>query len=396
MGSPVPTRVRTGVMAALLVAAPGWAPPPPALAGDPPPRGAERGGPRAPADPAVEKALAAGVDWLVRHQGATGLWDADGFPRRCEGTACDGIGKGHHGEDAPCPFDHALSAMAALALVHAGVVPDAAGGDDARALERALAALDGGGGDPWALALSTAALGDAEAREGKGRWKRAALAGAKRLLDARQKDGGWAYIAEIRPGSDVPYTAFVVQALVAARGAGASLPEDLGPGVDRFLDSLEEKKGKLAYLVEGRKYGYTPTTQNAHNAAAIRELLGVGLRGARHRAHLALVDGQQPKWEISFRRVDVPGRGVMDVQVGNLSLYQWWYGTIASYESGGERWRAWWSSLRSALLPHQGKSGCAKGSWPPEGLYERTVGGRVMSTALGVLMLAQPARDRRP
>src|SRR5262245_1969771 len=58
-------------------------------------------------DAATEKAVEAGLDWLARHQEADGSWDADGFPSRCEagGAKCDGIGKGQHGEEVPCPFD---------------------------------------------------------------------------------------------------------------------------------------------------------------------------------------------------------------------------------------------------------------------------------------------------
>ena len=107
----------------------------------------------------------------------------------------------------------------------------------------------------------------------------------------------------------MPYTALVVQALVAARDAGVALPDDFGAGLDRYLSSLEEKGGKLAYLANGRAYGYTPTSSNAHGAVAIRELIETGTTGKRHRAHLALVKSQKPVWKITFRKVKVKGRG---------------------------------------------------------------------------------------
>ena len=344
-------------------------------------------------DASTEAAVEAGLDWLARH-GRDGAWDADGFPSLCAGKACDGVGKGHHGEDAPCPFDAAISALATLAFLGHGHAPDPAGDARSRLVERALARLDMDA-DPWSLALATEAFAEAEALERKGRWKDAALRGADRLLKSRGKDGAFAYLSGFREGSDVPFTAFAVEALIAARDAGAALPADLPEGVDRFLASLEEKGGKLAYLVDGRQYGYTPTTNNAHLAAAIRELLRAGTSGARHRAHCALVDANRPKWKISFRETDVPGRGRMKVQVGNLSMYQWWYGTVACFQRGGEAWTSWNAALKSALVPHQEKTGCARGSWDPVGLYERAVGGRVFATALGVLMLDQPYRHRR-
>ncbi len=38
---------------------------------------------------------------------------------------------------------------------------------------------------------------------------------------------------------------------------------------------------------------------------------------------------------------------------------------------------------------------CARGSWDPEGMYERLTGGRVFATAMAVLMLEAPYRHRR-
>jgi hypothetical protein len=91
----------------------------------------------------------------------------------------------------------------------------------------------------------------------------------------------------------------------------------------------------------------------------------------------------------------VPGRGKVPVQIGNLSMYQWWYGTIAEFHHGGPDWSAWFASARSALVKGQRTGGCARGSWDPLGTYERQTGGRVFATALGALILEQPYRQRR-
>ncbi len=344
----------------------------------------------------TEEAVAAGLDWLARHRAPGGLWDADGFPARCAegGPKCEGIGRGQHGEAIPCPFDEAISALCALAFLGRGHAPGDAADPWGPLLEEALGRL-GPGSDPWALALCTEAFAEAEVLEGKGRFTERALAGAKALLDRRQPDGAFGYAAPWRPGSDVPYTALVVPALLAARDAGAVLPDDLGPRIDAWLSTLEEKEGKLAYLVNGRDYGYTPTTSNAHAALAIRALLRSGLSGSRHRAHRALVASEAPVWKISFREVEVPGRGKVPVQIGNLSMYQWWYGTLGMFQEGGSSWSSWFSKVKTALLEHQRTDGCAKGSWDPQGTYERQTGGRVFATALGVLMLEEPYRHRR-
>jgi hypothetical protein len=345
---------------------------------------------------ATEKAVAEGLDWLVRHQEEDGSWDADGFAAHCEkgGPPCDGKGKGQHGEEVPCPFDEAISGLAVLGFLGAGHLPGAEGDPYGAMLERALRRIERTG-ETWALPIATEALAEVEATERKGRWRESLHANVERLLAARQPDGAWGYVAPMRPGSDVPYTAFVVEALVAARDAGEALPDDLGPRVDQWLSSLEADGGKLAYLADGRKYGYTPTTSNGHAAFAIRELLQAGTGGERHRLHLALVSSQKPVWKISFRTMDVPGRGKVEVQVGSLSMYAWWLGTIGCFQHGGATWSAWFGAAKTALLAHQKTDGCARGSWDPVGTYERQTGGRVFSTALGVLILEEPYRHRR-
>jgi hypothetical protein len=344
----------------------------------------------------TEKSVAAGLDWLARHVDDSGLWDADGFPAKCApgGKPCDGIGKGQHGEDMPCPFDEAISAFATMAFLGAGHLPGAKDDPYGALVEKALNRLTNVG-DTWGLPLATEALSEAEAMERKGRWREAANRMAGQLVAQRQKDGAWAYCAGFRPGSDMPYTALVVSALVAARDAGFETPADLASGVDAYMNSLEEKKGRLAYLVDGRNYGYTPTRTNAHSAVAIRELLQVGLAGARQRVHMALVSDESPQWAISVQEVTTKdGRKVMQY-TGNLSLYEWYYGTLAKFQEGGASWSGWFGAVKTALCGHQQTAGCPRGSWDPLGQYERATGGRVFATALAVLMLEQPYRHRK-
>ena len=157
---------------------------------------------------ATEKAVTAGLDWLARHEVSGGGWDADGFGQECEGPECDGIGKGQHGEAVPCPFNDAITALAVLAFLGHGVEPGGEG--HGAVVERGLKRLRSAR-TVWGLALATQAFAEADALY-PGRWRSAAHDGAQRLVDAQQSDGGWGYAAGFRPGSDVPFTALVVQA----------------------------------------------------------------------------------------------------------------------------------------------------------------------------------------
>jgi hypothetical protein len=76
-------------------------------------------------------------------------------------------------------------------------------------------------------------------------------------------------------------------------------------------------------------------------------------------------------------------------------MYQWYYGTLGSFQRGGTAWASWFGAVKTAVGNHQRRDGCARGSWDPLGTYERQTGGRVFATALGVLMLEAPYRHRR-
>lgn len=343
----------------------------------------------------TEAAVELGLDWLARHAEPGGGWKADTYPERCQGTKCAGIAGGHHGEKVPHPYNDAETGFCVLAFLGHGVLPDENGTEQQKLVFNALKALESPHSG-WGLCLACEALSEAEALERKGRWKAAAHRLAKQIVDSRLEDGCWAYAGNMRGGSDTPYTAFCVQALVAARDAGFELPADLARRADEFLTSLEENKGgRLAYLKNGRQFGYTPTRVNGHSGAAIRELLAVGTDGARHRLHLGCVASDIPAWKIEWQTV--PGH-TEKFQVGNLNLYQWYYGTIASFHAGGSLWTNYFGAVKRELLAHQRKSdkdGCAKGSWNNEGTYEIDVGGRVFTTSLAILMLEQPYRQLR-
>ena len=343
----------------------------------------------------TEEAVTAGIDWLIRHQDDSGRWDADGFAHHCEdvATPCTGVGKGQHGEEIPCPFDGPISGLATLALLGRGHGPVGEARENL-AVARALDALRAPP-DRWSLAVAVECFAEAVWIDGREQDRDTLERLVASLLALRQEDGAFGYAAPYRPGSDVPYTALCIPGLLAARDVGFALPEDLAEGIDQFLDSLEEKDGNLAYLLDGRRYGYTPTTCNSHCALALRELLDVGKRGARHRAHLGRVREVKPLWKIEFRDVDVPGRGTMRVQISHLSMYAWWYGTLGMRRRGGSDWSAWWKALARALREGRVEDGCARGSWEPLGTYERQTGGRVMATALGVLLLEEPYRHLR-
>jgi hypothetical protein len=82
---------------------------------------------------------------------------------------------------------------------------------------------------------------------------------------------------------------------------------------------------------------------------------------------------------------------------GTLQLYNVHFVTLFMERRGGADWKAWQAKVRPLLLAEQGKPGEAHpGSWPDrKGTFDRT-GGRVMATALALLILQACARDEAP
>ena len=70
-------------------------------------------------------------------------------------------------------------------------------------------------------------------------------------------------------------------------------------------------------------------------------------------------------------------------------MYYWYYGTYAMFQMSAHNskyWKGWNVAMKDALLPNQRKDSDEKGSWDPIGPWGHA-GGRVYSTALGVLCL---------
>jgi hypothetical protein len=77
-----------------------------------------------------------------------------------------------------------------------------------------------------------------------------------------------------------------------------------------------------------------------------------------------------------------------DTDQGTIDYYYWYYGSLAMFQVGGERWKKWNESMKSALLDHQRleKDRCEYGSWDPVDPWSAE-GGRVYATALNCLTM---------
>jgi RNA polymerase sigma factor (sigma-70 family) len=363
---------------------------PPAPAADPRPQDrpappAAPGDGKAPAESdaklqkETEEAIAAGLDWLVRHQSADGLWSLNAFHTHA-GCQCKGEGTRN---------DTAGTAFGLLPLLEAGETHKAGAGHPyARNVERGLHFLltiqkeDGDlGGGMYAHALATLALCEAYRQTADPQLKAPAQRALDYIVKAQHTAGGWRYA----PGQagDTSVTSYQVAALRRGEEAGLKVPAPTFRKASEFLDSVAGPDGaSYSYLVPGLG---TPTM----TAAGLLSRLHLGWKPDNP----GLVKGTAQLRESKPPAPDLP------------DFYYYRYATLLMAARGGDDWKFWEPRMRKLLLgsqdqgktvPHQ------KGSWWPdkEGGQAKEAfaqaGGRVMVTSLALLTLQACAHADAP
>ncbi len=195
------------------------------------------------------------------------------------------------------------------------------------------------------------------------------------LVDAQHRgSGGWRY--EPDQAGDTSVVGWVVMALNSAHKAHL----DVGGFRDalRFLDGVTEKHYyRVGYL--GPTDEHIFSNRLATVAMTSRRFLGQDISDPR------LV------WPAIRLLDDLPSAEQPD-------YYQWYYGTLAMFQMGGDYWRSWSEHLTPALLAmHVEKEGQPiDGSFVADKHYSGT-GGRLYSTAMAILCATAWYRyDRAP
>lgn len=174
--------------------------------------------------------------------------------------------------------------------------------------------------------------------------------------------GGWRY--EPNEAGDTSVTGWVVMALNAGHKAELEVG-GLREGL-RFLDSVTSS----GYY----EMRYTPSGQGGTNR--------LGAIGALCRMFLT--------GEVRDGRVTWNGRRMLNElpAAGKEDYYYWYYGSLVMFQLAGDFWEEWHTALKPAILSVQttNRQSPVAGSWPARGAYANN-GGRVMQTALAVLML---------
>jgi hypothetical protein len=362
-------------------------------------------GKRCGATPESEATVEAGLRWLARHQGAAGGWASAHFDTRCAGGKCGGVGYDE--------YDAGVTGLAVLAFLGAGITPRSekswrdeitgrkvvAGEVVRRGIEWLAASLDAqgcAGGRHGAKymynhAIATLALAEAYGMTGAEAVKGPAQTAIRFLVEAQNPGRGWRYSKNCGD-SDTSVTSWAVAALRAAETAGLGLSRKSYDGAKAwFVEVTDEAYYKVGYTAKGTGkvvvQGHNEDWDN-HETLTAAAMVG-RFRIDATRQDPALEGGAKllvadlPQW--SGKKID---------------FYYWFHGTEALFVFDGvdgKYWRAWFGALKDALVSNQATpdDGCESGSWNPEADRWGFEGGRVSTTALGVLALETGYRDAR-
>ncbi len=352
--------------------------------------------------PLTENAVEAGLNWLAAHQERDGSWDRVSFQRRCpRDDECPGAAV----ERLDASLRPGLTGLVVLAFLGAGYTDRE--GPHQQTVKLGIDALlrlqySDGGFSRDAMAgydnvLATFALAEYAALTHDERVREPLRRAVALLVQSQQHLGGWDYVP--RPDSarnDTSITAWMVQALHAARAAGQEVPSRTLVRASLHFARCGESDGRVWYADAGTGFKLDPQSTRpvyrygaAMTAAALlsEQLLGWRSDAPLVRRQRAVLLAEPP----SLARL----QGGDDT--GLHSEYYWYYGTVAMFQSGGAEWEEWNARLRDAILPLQSRDMLTGekrrhryGSWEPFGTgwgrWSR-MGGRVYATALHVLTL---------
>jgi hypothetical protein len=338
----------------------------------------------------TESAVESALRWLAEHQEADGHWD----------TAK------HGAAGLPGATDTACAGFAVLAFLGAGHTERVGKykNNVCRAVRRLISRQQPNG----CLDAASAYCGYAHAVAGMALAEAAGMGRLPETKAAAQKavnysvnlhqdpaSGGWRYGP--KQSGDTSVTGWFIMQLKSAKAAGLTVEAAAFQRAEKFLNAaeVEAKNAPGADAAYGRahRYAYIPVRgQNGGFAGAAtplltavgclcRQFMGTSKEELANAVEWFVKTGGVPEWS-SARRVVGASRQVFHGQSSSVNLYYWYYGTLCTFQQGGELWAQWNKAMKAALCGNQDKNG----SWAPIGAFGGSWG-RVGQTALGALCL---------
>lgn len=312
-----------------------------------------------------ERAVAAALNWLARHQNSDGSWSLTDFTARCKDGKCTG--------SAEIESDSAATALALLPFLAAGQTHQAKGPYQ-KNIQSGLYWLtshqknDGeflNNHHNYSHGLVAIVVCEAYGLthdKSIGRSAQMAIQYIERTQ--HPQTGGWRY----RPldEGDTSVFGWMVMAVKSAQMSGLSVSSQTIAGDRRFLKSVSNGKGQFVYM---------PDSHSSPATCAVGLLCTQYLGAPR----------QDPEISggMTYLMEHMP-------ELRKRDIYYWYYATQVMHNLPGYEWDAWNRTMRKILIETQVTKGCAAGSWDPELPtvdHHGAKGGRVMMTSLSALTL---------
>ncbi len=386
-----------------------------------------------------EDAVERGLEWLARHQLPDGGWsfdlsveDDNGRSNACQCVNSTATSGGGEYLQRLHPSRTAATAIALLPFLGSGYTHTESGpyqktvASGLRYLEyHAITKEDGvdfrdgfiDDGASYIQALAVLTCCEAYEMTKDANLKPLAEGGLRFIERSQLRDGGWRYSSIGDPNfhdtisSDLSVTGWQMLALHSGVSAGFSLPASVVYRAGAFLDLVMDDNG--------RSYRYRPETKEDVSKRWGTTAVGVLMReyfgwtpssdpnvkneldrGAEQLAKwIDLADSHWQNAKKSLQGVMNNRRKIVYVREGRLiyNLYFAYYAALALRSYGGRYWEEGYPKLRELLVATQSRSSvlssnqCEDGSWLFYDQYMND-GGRLLNTALAVLILETPYR----
>ncbi len=326
-------------------------------------------------DPKPKKAIARGIEWLVRQQKADGSWD---------GSALATLDR-HKNDNHPRQHTAGITGLATLALL--------AEADPAYqpAIERAVHWINTSFDTEGKLratvhdiiyheAICALALAEYVAIHQPAEAPKSLLPAIQRLLSGRNTGSAWRYTMN-DGDNDTSVTSWCIAALMAAQKCGMRIPATAIGEALGFIDSVTDSTGRIGYSAPGEpsaRFGredhmmrFPPELGCATTAAGLHALTCVLPDNTVARSTLGINElmAKPPSLEPKGR-----------------DYYAWCHAAQAMVHVKGAAAAKWFGDLDATLSKLQVTDGDMTGSWAPDDVWGEA-GGRIASTSLALLAL---------
>ncbi len=332
--------------------------------------------------PATENAVNKALQWLAYHQAADGHWgeaknDPTVFLTSISTLAFLGAG---HSERAGQYKDNVTRAVRWLRSTPI----------QGRPLPNGVSNRN----DGYSIAVMTMALAEAAGMGNVPETRAAAQKAVDYCTEVHQNGSGssklgWRYGP--REQGDLSVSGWFIMALKSAKVAGLHVDPHSLEGAARFIDSVQFKApdpevvpGYDAAYGPIHGYSYMPLGQTIVPGVG-RMKLTMGSDCCHTIGNLCRIfmggklEDLKPSITYFVKKFGAP-------EPGKEHLYYWYYGTLCTFQAGGDVWKEWNEGMQKSLLPTQMMIGENAGSWLPTGDYS-AMWGRVGQTALSTLCL---------